>query len=328
MNEPLANSAYKPDFHGKTYNNHPQWHNQPLRLTKEEKHDPLAVLDDFFECYHLNDVRQLLWQWLSVVIAGQRSIAMEPLDNDNHLYFYEKLEGIVEAAYVMRRKIHKRRRRIEKRKLKKGSHPENNQLVKEPEQLNSDITNSNLEMDNKEDTFNKPKELIEYVNENPTYVITEVFKTYGWRGKESLAIFRDELRDWLFVAISADTAIYEEGEQRKQLLIFQEQLLVLIEALFVFNLKNVGKENLNVQDKDTDKPRLLTEEQIANPMQVVTTFFENFPMVYIIRELNDWLEAGIAYGGSYPDNMSELQVLYTYRNVLCLIKSANRLLTQ
>ena len=53
---------------------------------------------------------------------------------------------------------------------------------------------------------------------------------------------------------------------------------------------------------------------------------EKFPMVYILRELNDWLEAGICYAGDYPDNMSELQALLTYRNVLCLIKAANRLL--
>lgn len=180
---------------------------------------------------------------------------------------------------------------------------------------------------NKEDTFNKPKELVEFVNENPTYVIAEVFKTYGWRGNEPLAYLRYELRDWLFVAISADCAIYEEGEQRKQLLIFQERMLVLIEALFVINLNNTAKENVKEQDNGADKPRLLNQEQIANPMQVVRTFFENFPITYCIRELNDWLEAGIAYGGEYPENMSELQVLYTYRNVLCLIRSAERLLS-
>ncbi|WP_081170382.1 hypothetical protein [Niastella populi] len=327
MNEPLTMSRPGISFSGKTHNNHPQWYNQPLRLTNEQKSDPLLVLDDFFECYHLNDVRQLLWQWFSVMITSQRGIAIDPLDHDNHLFFYEKIEGIIEVAYVMKRKIHKQRLRSEKRKSKKGNQPEKSQPVNEPEQPNSHKSKPILEVNNKEDTFDKPKELVEHVNENPLYVITEVFKTYGWKGNEPLAYLRDQLRDWLFVAISADTAIYEEGEQRKQLLYFHEQLQVLIEAIFLINLKNAGKESLKDQDNVGDKPRLLTQEQIINPMQVVTGFFEKFPMVYIIRELNDWLEAGIAYGGGYPDNMSELQVLYTYRNVLCLLKAANRLLS-
>jgi hypothetical protein len=117
----------------KTHNNHPQWYNQPLRLNKEQRRDPLPVLDDFFECYHLNDARQILWQWLSVIITSQRGIAMEPLDNDNHIYFYEKIEEIIEAAYVMRRKIHKHRRKIEKRRLKKSHQPKKEQPAKELE---------------------------------------------------------------------------------------------------------------------------------------------------------------------------------------------------
>lgn len=77
-----------------------------------------------------------------------------------------------------------------------------------------------------------------------------------------------------------------------------------------------------------DKPRLLSRDQIANPMQVIAGFFEKYPMVYIIRELNDWLEASNCFAGTHPDNMGELQALYTYRNVLCLIKSAERLIAR
>jgi hypothetical protein len=167
--------------------------------------------------------------------------------------------------------------------------------------------------------FNKPKQLIEDVNTDPLYVINEVFKN------ESLSFLRDQLRDWLLVALSADTAIYEEGEQRKQLLLFQDQLQVLVEALFIIYTQDREKANVRVHLTETDKPRLLSQDQISNPTQVIAGFFEQFPMVYITRELNDWLEAGIAYSGDYPDNMSELQVFYTCRNILCLIKAANRL---
>jgi hypothetical protein len=226
------------------------------------------------------------------------------------------MEGIIEAAYVMKKKIHKHRRRKERKKIKKNNRLVNNLLNNTRESANSNQIITATETATNEDLFNKPKQLIEYVDTAPLSVLKEVFKS------ESLSFLRDQLRDWLFVAISADCHIYEEGEQRKQLLTFQDQLLVLIEALFVIHSQNEEKESL----KDAEKPRLLSHDQIANPMQAVTTFIEKFPISYCIRELNDWLEAGITYAGDYPDNMSELQVLLTYRNVLCLIRAANRLL--
>ena len=54
----------------RTYNKHPQWYNQPLRLSDEQKQDPVLVIDDFFESYHLNEVREILWNWLVEVISS------------------------------------------------------------------------------------------------------------------------------------------------------------------------------------------------------------------------------------------------------------------
>lgn len=104
-------------------------------------------------------------------------------------------------------------------------------------------------------------------------------------------------------------------------------MLELIEALFIIYTQNTEKSDIEKRITEPDKPRILSQDQIANPMQVLTDFFQKFPITYSIRELNDWLEAGICYAGDYPDNMSELQALYTYRNVLCLVKSAKRLIT-
>lgn len=321
MNEPLTNFAYRSNFNGKTYNKHPQWYNQPLRLTKEQIKDPLPVLDDFFECYHLNETREILWEWLTEVISSQRTIAIEPLDRNNHIYFYEKIEEVIEAAFVMKNKIHKHRRRQEKRRLKKGIRPEKDLFAKvQVNNINSVIDKPVIETAANEDIFNKPKQLIEYVEEAPMYVITEVFKS------ESLAFLRDQLRDWLHVGLSADCSIYEDGEQRRQLLSFQDQLIELVEALFIIYTQNREKIDIEKQITEADKPRLLSQDQIANPIQAIAGFFEKFPMVYIIRELSDWLDASICFAGTYPENMSELQALYTYRNILCLIKSANHLL--
>ncbi|MBO9203228.1 MULTISPECIES: hypothetical protein [Niastella] len=128
MNEPLNTSRPGISFSGKTYNKHPQWYNQPLRLTKEQKKDPLLVLDDFFECYHLNEVRQTLWEWLTEVLSSQRSVAIEPLDRNNHIHFYEKIEAVIELAFVMKNRMHKHRRRQERKKCKRNRPAGSNQV--------------------------------------------------------------------------------------------------------------------------------------------------------------------------------------------------------
>ncbi|WP_207511489.1 hypothetical protein [Longitalea luteola] len=85
----------------RTCNHQLQWCNQPLRLTEEEMKDPLLVLKDFFECYHLNDTREMLWNWTVEVLTSSGSISSEPLERSNHLYFYEKMETLIEACYMI-----------------------------------------------------------------------------------------------------------------------------------------------------------------------------------------------------------------------------------
>lgn len=92
--------ANKP-FIMRTCNNHPQWYNQPLRLTEEQRNDPMSVLHEFFECYHLNDVRDLVWKWLVEVLTSSGSISAEALERGNNIFFYEKIELLIEACYVL-----------------------------------------------------------------------------------------------------------------------------------------------------------------------------------------------------------------------------------
>lgn len=306
----------------KTYNNHPHWYNQPLRLTKEQKRDPLPVLDDFFECYHLNDVREMLWEWVTEVISSQRSISNEALSRNNHLYFYEKIEGIIEVAFVMKKKIHQHRRRVEKRRLMKGISPEKDLPVKvQVNNINSVIDKPAIETAANEDIFNKPKRLIEYIDDDPLYVINEIFKS------DRLAFFCNKLRVWFDVALSAECSVYDEAKQRSQVILFRDQLLMLVEALYIIRTQNTKSDVNNISNEE-DETRLLNRYQIANPLQIINSFFEKISTVYITQELNDCLDAGICFSGPWPDNMCEVNVLTMYRNVLCLIKSAERLLVR
>lgn len=279
MNEPL-NQPTQAEW--------PDWHNNPLRLTLREINNPITVILDFFQSYHLPDIRFCLHNWLS------DSLPKETLESKAHFSTYEDVEKLVEACWIIR---------------------QNNKAIK-----SQSITTIYEPVTEPMEVLGKPVQLIEWAESNPIYVITEVFKD------ESLSFLRDQLRDWLHVGLSADCSIYEDGEQRRQLLSFQDHLLELVEALFIIYTQNENT-NIDKQTYEDDKPKLLSQNQIANPLQVIAEFFDKFPMIYIIRELNDWLEAGIAYAGNYPDNMSELQALYTYRNVLCLIESSYHLKT-
>jgi hypothetical protein len=98
----------EPFLSGKSCNHHPHWSKVPLRLTKEQKSNPLPVFDEFFESYHLQEVRELLWNWMVEVISSPNGISSDHHERNNHLFFYEKIEALVEAAFVLRRRCKNR----------------------------------------------------------------------------------------------------------------------------------------------------------------------------------------------------------------------------
>lgn len=82
-------------------NKHPDWYNQPLRLNNDERQNPRLVIENFFESYHLQEVREILWNWMVEIVSSSRSIAQEGKQRNDHIYFYEKIEALVEAAFLI-----------------------------------------------------------------------------------------------------------------------------------------------------------------------------------------------------------------------------------
>lgn len=85
----------------RSLNKHPDWYNQPLRLSEEERINPRLVIENFFESYHLQEVREMLWSWMVEIVSSSRSIAQDAKQRNDHIYFYEKIETLVEAAFLM-----------------------------------------------------------------------------------------------------------------------------------------------------------------------------------------------------------------------------------
>lgn len=119
MNEPLV-SRPGTTFSGKTYNKHPQWYNQPLRLNEEQRRNPLEILEEFFQNYHLNDTREILWYWLTEVVSSSRLVPRDQHHHGNQMYFYERIEEMIEAAFIITKQARKRQRKAEKRRSQKS----------------------------------------------------------------------------------------------------------------------------------------------------------------------------------------------------------------
>lgn len=76
----------------------PEWHNKPLKLTVQEIEDPTIVIQQFFQCYHLPDIRQCLQVWL------EDSLAKNTVESKNHVFTHYEIEKLVEAAWVINHK--------------------------------------------------------------------------------------------------------------------------------------------------------------------------------------------------------------------------------
>ena len=95
----------------RTINRNSQWENQPLRLTAEEKQNPYAVLEDFYSFFHLQDIREMLWDWLVAAMSSESGQYNTGYARSNLIFTYEKLELLLEATYTINRRRRKRRKR-------------------------------------------------------------------------------------------------------------------------------------------------------------------------------------------------------------------------
>lgn len=249
MKESFKNSSSGP--------NSESLQNKPLNLTKEQKKNPLTVLHEFFQSFHLSEIRSRLTN-LS--------------DGSGH-DFYDRLENMIEAAYLL--------------SSKKDRKPEKNPELENS--FKSAINKLVTEMAEKKESFYSPNELLKYVEKAPMHVIIDVFKN------EPLIELKVQIGYWQDVALSSKCPMYQKSEFRGRFLIFCEQLLELTEALALIYTKNIENAALKRHIIEANTPTLLKNGQVYRPMEIVTGFFKKFDISYINQEMQDWAEAGIGY---------------------------------
>ncbi|MDP4265179.1 MAG: hypothetical protein Q8941_21815 [Bacteroidota bacterium] len=83
------------------YKQNESFYNQPIRLTEEQKKDPIQVIDDFFDAFELASSREQIADWLQCALASDNVQFAEPLQRDRIILFAEKIEELMEAALII-----------------------------------------------------------------------------------------------------------------------------------------------------------------------------------------------------------------------------------
>ncbi len=154
---------------------------------------------------------------------------------------------------------------------------------------------NNLNEEEKRIRFQKPKWAIDTAQEDLYGCIAEVFT---WIHLDD---FRDELHEWLRIALINDQSAYDEGVAREDVMDFCNELQRLIEAMNVINEDRTPektrrwKENLpddlREELESYNRPVLLTEEQKVDPPSVIKEFCTTFTISYARHELWDLMDS-------------------------------------
>jgi hypothetical protein len=91
------------------------------------------------------------------------------------------------------------------------------------------------------------------------------------------------LKDWLEIGLSAEDSAYNDPEDRQNLIAFYDQLLLLVESLFIMTFQNISDVNVKDRFQDIYIHHLLNKDQKADPFKVVAVFFKKYPNGYIMR---------------------------------------------
>jgi len=83
------------------FQQHPAFFNKPIKLTEEEKEDPMSVIIDFFTDYNLSEVREIYQNINHICLTSDAPPFDDPEERDNLLSFRESEEKVMEAALIL-----------------------------------------------------------------------------------------------------------------------------------------------------------------------------------------------------------------------------------
>jgi hypothetical protein len=65
---------------------------------------PLAIIDNFFTCHKLSESKQMLKEIEEQLFQKNYPYLDDSVEHDNVRYFFEKIEELIDAAYLLNKK--------------------------------------------------------------------------------------------------------------------------------------------------------------------------------------------------------------------------------
>lgn len=90
------------------FQSHPDFYNQLIRLSEEEKAEPHEVLHNFFQNCPFAVIRQTLWSMVETSLAVPYSVYDNAGERQTLLWFYRELETVLEAAFLLSKEQEKK----------------------------------------------------------------------------------------------------------------------------------------------------------------------------------------------------------------------------
>jgi hypothetical protein len=87
--------------YGMPLQDYPYWELKPRKMNREEMENPMLVIHDFFSYSHLPAIREQLWELLRTTVSGNFCKSLTRRERSDMLFFYEKLEKVIEAIHVL-----------------------------------------------------------------------------------------------------------------------------------------------------------------------------------------------------------------------------------
>jgi len=66
--------------------------------------NPQAVFAKFCDNYQKKEAKEILWEWLVTALGKSPSLYDQGLERSNLFFFYENIEGLLDAVYALHTK--------------------------------------------------------------------------------------------------------------------------------------------------------------------------------------------------------------------------------
>ncbi|TSD63866.1 HEPN domain-containing protein [Inquilinus sp. KBS0705] len=97
----LANAIHI-NFHEQLQEEERAWLHYPIYLSSLECFNPYLAISNFFRAYSIEEYREFLYEWLETGLS--KDAVDESLDVSDIIYFYENMQRLYEAVWIIRQR--------------------------------------------------------------------------------------------------------------------------------------------------------------------------------------------------------------------------------